>query len=83
MTRNRPRKNPQPKYQPLKLVARFGKDVSASQLAVIFGVNRVTVQRWRNPRTTIDQWDADRYAIRLGKHPSEIWTDWFDIEVTD
>jgi lambda repressor-like predicted transcriptional regulator len=28
----------------------------------------------------LNQWEADRYAIKIGKHPSEIWPDWFDID---
>ena len=79
MKRKRRKKHPQPKYQALKLVAPYSKDISAAQLAEIFGVHRVTAQRWRNPTTMLDQWDADRYAVQLGKHPSEIWPDWFDI----
>lgn len=78
MPRLKPGQKPQPKYQALKLLTQFGPDMSASKLAVIFKVNRVTVQRWRNPSTMLSQWDADRYAIRLGKHPSELWPDWFD-----
>lgn len=78
MPRKRRKKHPQPKYQAIKLLTQFAPDMSASKLAVIFKVNRVTVQRWRNPSTMLTQWDADRYAIRLGKHPSELWPDWFD-----
>jgi len=29
----------------------------------------------------LDQWEADRYAVAIGKHPSEIWADWFNIHV--
>ncbi len=27
----------------------------------------------------ITEWDADRYAVMMGKHPSELWNDWFDL----
>ena len=78
MTRQRRHKTPQPRYQAVKLLEPLGQDVWASRLAIRLGVNRATIQRWRNPKTTLNQWDADRYAVRLGKHPSEIWTNWFD-----
>ena len=55
-------------------------NLTARQLGDIFGVNRATITRWRNPKATFNQWDADRYAVKLGKHPGEIWPDWFDID---
>jgi hypothetical protein len=53
--------------------------MSTTQIAIKFGVNRMSISRWRNPKTMLNQWEADRYAIKIGKHPSEIWSDWFDI----
>ena len=76
MTRRR--KIAQPKYLAHQLLKHHPHS-SARQLAHIFQVHPGTIQRWRNPTTTLTQWEADRYAIRLGKHPSEIWTNWFDI----
>jgi hypothetical protein len=50
-------------------------------IASLCGVARTTVVRWRrNPNALIWEYDADRYAIAMGMHPSEIWLDWFDIE---
>jgi hypothetical protein len=68
---------PQPRFVAHRLLDQFPNN-SARQLAQIFNVHPGTIQRWRNPRTTLTQWEADRHAIRLGKHPSEIWSDWFD-----
>ena len=82
MKRKRRKKHPQPKYQAAKLM-RLTPGLSDTKAAIVFGVHRATVLRWRNLQTMLDQWDADRYAVRLGKHPSEIWADWFDIEVAD
>jgi hypothetical protein len=31
------------------------------------------------PARQIAEWDADMYAVRIGKHPGELWPDWFDI----
>jgi hypothetical protein len=67
------------RYPTAPLLATFN-NLTAAEVAVKFGVNRTTVIRWRNPKTTLNQWDADRYAIMLGKHPGEIWHDWFDID---
>jgi len=80
MPRKRRKKTPQPKYQALQL-ARLTGELSITKTAVIFGIHRSTVLRWRNPRTMLDQWEADRYAVAIGKHPSEIWADWFNIHV--
>ena len=71
-------KTPQPKYLAHQLLQHH-PNTSARQLARIFNVHPGTIERWRNPKTMLNQWEADRYAIMVGKHPSEIWADWFDI----
>jgi hypothetical protein len=54
--------------------------LSSRQAAQIFGVAQSTVQRWSSmPARQIAEWDADMYAVRIGKHPGELWPDWFDI----
>lgn len=68
------------RYPTHRLVDEFA-NLPASEVAVLFGVGRSTIHVWRSPNSTINQWDADRYAVMLGKHPGEIWSDWFDIEV--
>ena len=75
MPRRRP---PQPKYPAHQLIQLFPPDMWAHQIADACNVSRATVQRWRNPTTLLTQWQADRHAIQLGKHPSEIWANWFD-----
>ena len=79
MKRKRRKKHPQPKYQALKLLQILGNDVGAKRLGRMIGLHHTTIQRWRNPQTMLDQWDADRYAVQIGKHPSEIWPNWFDV----
>jgi len=55
--------------------------LSNRQVHARFDIHWTTIQRWRsNPDTLIIEWDADRYAVTLGKHPSELWTDWFEID---
>jgi len=80
MPRLKPGQRPQPKYQALQLV-RLTPGLSDTKTAILFGTHRSTVLRWRNPRTMLDQWEADRYAIAIGKHPSEIWPNWFDVPI--
>ena len=70
------------RYSTAPLLAEF-TDLSAAQICQRFGVNRTTISRWRQPGFTINQWDADHYAIMLGKHPGEIWPHWFDTEQRD
>lgn len=72
-------KHPQPKYLAHLLLEQFPKGISQRKIAKILSVNPSSVQKWGNPKTTFSQWQADRYAVKLGKHPSEIWTNWFDI----
>jgi hypothetical protein len=68
----------QPRYPAHQLIKLFPANTWAAQIAETFNVNRSTIGRWNKPETTLTQWEADRYAIKLGKHPSEIWADWFD-----
>ena len=46
-----------------------------SELSRRTGYPLRTIQRWRVDG--IPYWSADRVAIRLGIHPSLIWTDWY------
>ena len=67
------------RYPAAPLLAVFA-DLSAAEIAGRFGVDRNTIVRWRRPGYMFNQWDADRYAVMLGKHPGEIWEDWFNVE---
>lgn len=53
-------------------------------LAARLGVSMRTVRRWLGPA---DRWghrpglsfgQADRYAVAVGLHPSQVWPDWWD-----
>lgn len=46
-------------------------------LAARLNVGRETLYRWKANGVPIDA--ADTIACNAGKHPSEIWTDWYDI----
>jgi plasmid maintenance system antidote protein VapI len=49
-------------------------------IAQALDMKRSTVYKWFQNDTMITQWAADRYAIKLGMHPSEVWLDWFALE---
>lgn len=52
-------------------------DCSTTQLAEVLAVDRRTLQRVAR-RPFIRRDAADRLAVALGRHPSEIWVEWFD-----
>jgi plasmid maintenance system antidote protein VapI len=66
------------KYPAIRLIEQFPPDTTASFMADIFGLERATIVRWRNQDCKLTEYMADRYAIMLGKHPFEIWPEWFD-----
>ena len=59
-------------------VARLAMDLQAdaTDLAAVLRVDRSTLYRLgRGGRLRSDA--ADRIAVALGRHPSELWPDWF------
>lgn len=60
------------------LLAEWHSGTSAHLIAEVLGVDRASISRWRNADVNFDVWNADRYAVKLGKHPSQIWKDWYD-----
>jgi predicted XRE-type DNA-binding protein len=55
------------------------ESASQEEIAPVLGVQRSTLSLWkiRDQRFTI--WQADKYACRLGVHPSEIWSDYWNV----
>jgi plasmid maintenance system antidote protein VapI len=49
-------------------------------MAEVLDTERSTVYKWCQNDIMISQWAADRYAVKLGLHPSEVWLDWFALE---
>lgn len=67
------------RYTVKELIDLFPSDLGAGAIADHFGVVRTTVSKWRNdPNITISEYAADRYAIKLGIHPAELWMTWID-----
>ena len=61
------------------LLDTFEEGIVADTVAQALGISRSRVQKWREGTTNFDPYKADHFAIKLGKHPSEIWHDWFDL----
>ena len=52
------------------------RDLSVTELASHVGLDRSTLQRlFTRDRLRYDA--ADTIAVALGRHPSELWPDWF------
>jgi hypothetical protein len=66
-------------FPAVALLDQFEQGTWATIIAERLGTNRATIQRWREGTTLLSPYQADQFAIRLGKHPSQIWTDWFDL----
>jgi len=61
------------------LITFFGSETEVTTMAESLDTCRYTLYKWMQNDVKISEWAADRYAIKLGLHPSEIWTDWFDL----
>lgn len=62
------------------LVNKFDPETSVMTIAAALDTKRSTVYKWFQNDTMITQWAADRYAVKLGLHPCEVWSDWFALE---
>ena len=61
-----------------EILKMWSSDALEESIAEMLGVDRSSIFRWRTDETMLDIWQADKYAIRLGLHPSEIWLDWYE-----
>ena len=66
-------------YPAIELLKFFPKDAWAADIAEALNSNRATVQRWRAGGIMLDERRADRYACAIGRHPFEVWPQWFDV----
>ncbi len=60
------------------MIEQWPPNTSAKLIAEVLGVSRITISQWRNKNRGLSIWQADKYAIKLGMHPQQIWTDWYD-----
>ena len=72
------------RYDPRALlVLVWGEHDDDCTIAARLGVGRAQVLRWRKGNTRLDQYAADRLAIRAGYHPSLVWgQQWWDCAPT-
>ena len=66
-----------------RLVDMFSHDTEVRQIASLFGTSRHTVYKWLENGVQISEWAADKYAVKLGLHPSAVWSNWFNYERTE
>lgn len=66
-----------------KLLTMFSDDTDNRAKASALGVSPHIVWTWEAQKIQINQWYADKYAVRLGLHPSAVWDDWFTLEVDE
>jgi hypothetical protein len=66
------------RYPAINLLATFTAGTCDQQMADRLGISRSCIVTWRTRHTTIREYEADRYAIRLGLHPVEVWNSWID-----
>lgn len=58
----------------------FNEETDNRTKASALGVSPHIVWTWEANNIQINQWYADKYAVRLGLHPSAVWDDWFSLE---
>jgi len=59
-----------------ELLKLWPPETSAGIIAEALGVDRPRISRWRNHPTNFTDFQADRYACRIGLHPANIWRNW-------
>ena len=60
-----------------KLIESFNPETSHISIGEAFGLSRSTIYKWEQRKIMLSAWQADKYAVRLGLHPCEVWHDWF------
>lgn len=69
-------------FSAMKLIESFNPDTSHISIGEAFGLSRSTIYKWQQRKIMLSVWQADKYAIKIGLHPSEVWHDWFELENT-
>lgn len=66
---------------PLEPLLGLLAETTDADTAERLGVSVSTVRGWRQGRrVTLGLVLADRYAVRLGLHPANVWDDWLTID---
>jgi hypothetical protein len=78
------RTKPATRYPTTPLLAETPPGINGiAILASRLGVERGAIYRWKKHGITLTPYQADKYAIRLGHHPSHYWPTWFDDALND
>ena len=67
------------KYLATEIIKTFGPAANHTNIAEILDIGRSTIYKWIDRQIRFNVYEADRYAIKLGLHPCEIWDDWFTL----
>ena len=67
-------------FPAVNICSAFNNGTHISVMASALETDRRTVYHWINSDIQISEWAADRYAVKLGMHPSQLWDDWFALE---
>ena len=67
------------KYLATEIIKTFGPAANHTNIAEILDIGRSTIYKWVDRQIRFNVYEADRYAIKLGLHPCEIWDDWFTL----
>ena len=71
------------KYLATEIIKTFGPAANHTNIAEILDIGRSTIYKWIDRQIRFNVYEADRYAIKLGLHPCEIWDDWFTMELEE
>lgn len=71
------------KYLATEIIKTFGPAANHTNIAEILDIGRSTIYKWVDRQIRFNVYEADRYAIKLGLHPCEIWDDWFTMELEE
>jgi Mg2+/Co2+ transporter CorC len=61
------------------LLTFFDPETEVTVMAEMLETCRYTLYKWMQNDVMLSEWAADRYAIKIGVHPSEVWSDWFEV----
>lgn len=66
------------RFPAINLINKYDPTLDDATLGEIFGIARQGICRWRLENVCLSAYQADKYAIRVGWHPSSVWDDWWE-----
>jgi hypothetical protein len=69
---------------PAKTLLEFVDAIDDKTIADALGIHLSRVRKWRTQNIGLHKFSADKYANRIGVHPSVVWgNDWYRIPFRD